>query len=340
MSNHPARRAPSGAELAEGVLAGQRAMLARAITLVESRAPHHAAQAAELVQALIPHSGGAIRVGITGAPGVGKSTLIETLGMQLVEQGRRVAVLTVDPSSSRTHGSILGDKTRMERLGRHPAAYIRPSASGGALGGVGRATRETILVCEAAGFDVVIVETVGVGQSEISVRSMVDFFLLLLLAGAGDELQAIKRGVVELADALAVTKADGENRARALAARADYLRALRTLGGAAGAWRPPVLAISALSGEGVDTIWQTVQSFVRATRANGQFEAQRREQARNWMHALVREALEQRFYRTPAVAAALGAIERAVVAQQISAAAAAEQLLSHFDASYQQQGQP
>jgi LAO/AO transport system kinase len=317
----------------QGVFAGDRAVLAQAITLVESSAPQHVAQAQAVLQELLPHSGRSIRVGITGVPGVGKSTLIETLGMLLVEQGQHVAVLTVDPSSSVTRGSILGDKTRMARLSQHPAAFIRPSPTGGTLGGVGRKTRESIVVCEAAGFEVVLVETVGIGQSEIAVRSMVDFFVLLLLAGAGDELQAIKRGVVELADVLAVTKADGDNRARAQAALADYRRALSAREPVDRTGPTRIQGCSARTGEGLRTIWETLRALEAAARASGAFEQQRREQARSWMHALIREALEQRFYQAHAVASTLQAIEAAVVEQRLTAGAAADQLLTMFDNS-------
>src|SRR5581483_2203458 len=227
-----------------GVLCGNRAMLARSITLIESNAPAHMVLAEQVVQQLLPHAGNSIRVGITGVPGVGKSTFIETLGCLLCRHGKRVAVLTVDPSSTLTHGSILADKTRMEMLSREANCFIRPSPSGGALGGVTRKSRETILICEAAGFDVVLVETVGVGQSETTVRSMVDFFLVLMLAGAGDELQGIKKGVIELADALLITKADGDNKQRAEAARIEFSRVIHYLNTPTAGWHPPVLTCS------------------------------------------------------------------------------------------------
>ena len=320
-----------------GVRRGERAILARTITLVESDAPQHQAQAQDVLAALLPYSGNAIRIGITGVPGVGKSTLIEAFGLMLVEQGHQVAVLAVDPSSNRSHGSILGDKTRMAALSRHPQAYIRPSATRGALGGVARKTREAMLVCEAAGFDVIVVETVGVGQSETAVRAMVDVFVLLLLAGAGDELQAIKKGVVEMADLLVVTKADGDNLARARRARADYLSALRALAPQHG-WRPPVLTCSAQTGAGIDAIWSTITAFEAQARASGRFEAQRSEQARNWMHTLIRDALERRFYGTPAVATQLAELERSVAEQTLTPDAAARHLLATFDAARQKQG--
>ena len=255
-AERPTRRPLSEDEYVNGVLAGDRAVLARAITLIESNAPAHLAQSQAVLRRLLPHSGRAIRLGITGVPGAGKSTLIEALGMKLIADGHRLGVLAIDPTSSLTGGSILGDKTRMEELSRRPEAFIRPSPAGGVLGGVARKTRETMLVCEAAGFDVIIVETVGAGQNEITVRSMVDFFLLVLIPGAGDELQGIKKGVVELADAIAINKADGDNRIRAEAARAEYNRALHYLT-PAGDWRPRAYTCSAVSGEGIEDVSYT-----------------------------------------------------------------------------------
>ena len=312
----------------QGVLANDRAMLGRAITLVESEAERHMAQAQAMLQELLPHSGRSIRIGITGVPGVGKSTFIERFGVYLIEQGHRVAVLAIDPSSSLSRGSILGDKTRMEELTRLPQAFIRPSPTGGTLGGVARKTRESIVVCEAAGFDIILVETVGVGQSEIAARSMVDLFLLLLITGAGDELQALKKGIVEIADALIITKADGENRTRAIAARADYLRALRYLAPVTNDWKPQVLTCSALSGEGMPEILALIKQFVEKMRANGQFDERRKKQALSWLHTLISEALKRRFYGNEAVKAQLQQTEQAVLNQQLSPGIAAEQLLA------------
>ncbi len=296
-SHRPVRRrkAEKGADLAAAIRAGDRGALARGITLIESRAAAHRAEADDLLHRLTPHAGGAVRVGITGAPGAGKSTFIDALGIQLCEAGRRVAVLSVDPSSPVTRGSILGDKTRMERLSRHPLAFIRPSPSGGELGGVARRTRETIVLCEAAGFDVVLVETVGVGQSEVLVRGMVDCFLVLLLAGAGDELQGIKKGILELADILTVNKADGDNRTRAEAARREFGRALHYLAPADGAWQPPVLACSAATGDGIAAVWAEVEKFMTQGRERGEFTARRQSQALAWLDALVTEGLREAY---------------------------------------------
>lgn len=331
VSHHHRRRSVPVGELAEGVLSGDRVMLARAITLVESNAPAHFEQAQELLTRILPRTGGALRVGITGVPGAGKSTLIEALGMTLVGEGKKLAVTAVDPSSILTGGSILGDKTRMEQLAAHPGAFIRPSPSGGALGGVARKTRETILLFEAAGYDVVFVETVGVGQSEVTVRSMVDFFLLVLAPGAGDELQGIKKGVVELADAVLINKADGASRNLALLSRADYERALHYIQPSTDGWMTPALAASATTGEGLPELWVTVQSFLEHTRTRGFFEQRRRDQERSWMRAMVEEQLKERFFSHPRIQALLPELEQAVVEGRLPAASAATRLLKAFD---------
>jgi LAO/AO transport system kinase len=303
-------------------------VIARAITLVESNAPAHQALAQELLAKLLPHTGGARRVGITGIPGAGKSTFIEALGCDLIARGCRLAVLAIDPSSSVSGGSILADKIRMEKLSRLPGAFIRPSPSGGSLGGVTRKTREAILVCEAAGFDVVIVETVGVGQNEIAVRSMVDFFLVLMIAGAGDEMQGIKKGVIEIADTLVINKADGDNRARATLAQAEMKRVLRYLHPATAGWATQALLASALTGEGVADVWHVTEEFFKTARASGELERRRRAQAVEWMHALIGESLRTRFYSSPAVRARLESVEHSVATGRQPALAAAVDLLT------------
>lgn len=335
----PAQRpAPSRArrlkveEYVAGVRRGDRALLARAITLIESAAPAHQATAQAVLRQLLPHTGKARRVGITGAPGVGKSTFIDAFGSYLCRQGWRVAVLAVDPSSNRAGGSILGDKTRMEQLCREPNAFIRPSPSGRTLGGVARKTRETLLLCEAAGFDVVLVETVGVGQSEVAVRSMVDFFLLLLQPGAGDELQGIKKGIVENADAVLVTKADGALRQRAEQTRQEYATALHYLAPATPPWKTPVAACSALTGEGIPAVWEMMQNFYQLLEPPGILHRLRQEQSRQWLEDLIREELEARFYRLPGIAAARARLEAALLRGELTAPQAAQELLALAEA--------
>ncbi|AOS44865.1 putative GTPase [Lacunisphaera limnophila] len=322
----PGGGAPDLTALVPQLLAGERAALARAITLVESRAPRHRPAAETLLEAVAGRAGRSLRVGITGVPGAGKSTFIEALGMQLCEAGRRVAVLSVDPSSPVTGGSILGDKTRMERLARHPAAYIRPSPSGCELGGVARRTRETISLCEAAGFDTVLVETVGVGQSEVVVRGMVDCFVVLMIAGAGDELQGMKKGILELADVLVVNKADGENKLRAEAARMEFAQALHYLTGEQGAWQTPVLTCSAQTGEGVGAVWAAVEGYATAATGRGEFAARRRAQELAWLETLVEEGLRARLLASPAVQAVQAEVIAQVSAGTLSPAAGARRL--------------
>ncbi|HSO67184.1 MAG TPA: methylmalonyl Co-A mutase-associated GTPase MeaB, partial [Desulfatirhabdiaceae bacterium] len=283
----------------DGVVTGNRRMLAKTITLIESSRPDHQSLAGHILNMLLPHTGKAVRLGISGVPGVGKSTFIESLGMLLTQGGLKVAVLAVDPSSTRSGGSILADKTRMERLAVEPNAFIRPSPSGGTLGGVARKTRETMLACEAAGYDVIIVETVGVGQSEITVASMVDFFLVLMLAGAGDEIQGIKKGILEMADAVAINKADGDNLEKACQARRDYESAIRLLTPVSPTWRPVVLTCSAMEMTGIEDIWQTVLDHRSRMEISGELQLNRKKQALSWMWSLIEEGLKDRFHRNP-----------------------------------------
>ena len=289
------RRPPDIDALAEGVRTGDRAKLARAITLIESCAPKHAPYARELMERLLPESGGAMRVGLTGTPGAGKSTFIEALGLVLCRRGHKVAVLAVDPSSSVTGGSILGDKTRMEELSREPNAFIRPSPSGKSLGGVAARTREALLLCEAAGYDVALVETVGVGQGETAVRTMTDFFLLLQIAGGGDELQGIKKGVIELADAIVVNKADGENKPRAERACGEYARVFHFLHPFTPGWKPKALTCSALEQTGIEEVWALVERFREEMTESGVFAERRRAQNVDWFQSLLRQAVMERF---------------------------------------------
>jgi LAO/AO transport system kinase len=317
-------------DLVAGVRAGDRGVLARAITLAESTLPKHQALAADVLTDLMPHTGGAVRVGITGVPGVGKSTFIEELGTRLTGEGLRVAVLAIDPTSSRTGGSILGDKTRMTRLSNDARAFVRPSPTSGTLGGVAARTREAMLLCEAASFDVVLVETVGVGQSETVVAGMTDFFCVLMLAGAGDELQGIKRGLMELADLIAVNKADGDNAARAQRAAHDYRAAVHTLHPHDADWIPPVLTCSAIEGGGVDEIWRAVTRHRTQRLASGALEARRRGQRLRWMWDLVDDRLLQVLRTNSAVAAALPGTEAAVRAGTLAPTTAARQLIAAF----------
>ncbi len=320
--------------LANDVRAGGRRALAKAITLVESTRADHREQTQQLLGVLLPHTGTAARMGITGVPGVGKSTFIEAFGLHLIGLGKRVAVLAVDPSSARSGGSILGDKTRMARLSVAPEAFIRPSPSGGSLGGVARRTREAMLVCEAAGYDVVIVETVGVGQSEMTVASMVDFFLVLMLPGAGDELQGIKKGIIEIADALAVNKCDGDNVARATQAAAEYRAALRLFRHTSANWDPPVLTVSALEARGMDTVWSTVVEHREKLGASGELGLKRREQQQAWLWSMLRDGLERQFLARADVRRLLPELEAAVGDGRLTATAAAERLLMLADPSH------
>jgi GTPase len=326
---HPPPPPPADiASLICGVRAGGRAALARAITLVESKRADHQRSARLLVQSLLPHTGAARRVGVTGVPGVGKSTVIDALGSHLTGLGHKVAVLAVDPSSARTGGSILADKTRMARLAVDPRAFIRPSPTAGTLGGVAARTRETMLLCEAAGYDVILVETVGTGQSETAVADMTDFFLALMLPGAGDELQGLKKGLVELADMIAINKADGDNIDRARVAAAEYGAALHILTPRFAEWQPPVVTCSALTGAGIAQLWEHVLDHHRRLSASGAFAAQRREQQVKWMWAMVEERLHGRLATDPKLRTRLPELERAVAAGALSPALAAGEIVA------------
>jgi LAO/AO transport system kinase len=310
----------------EALLSGDRAALARAITLVESKRADHRLAARALLDAAMLHTGGAVRVGVTGVPGVGKSTLIDALGSDLTAKGHRVAVLAVDPSSTRTGGSILGDKTRMPRLAANASAFVRPSPSSGTLGGVAAKTRETMLLCEAAGFDVILVETVGVGQSETAVADLTDFFLVLMLPGAGDELQGIKKGVLELADMIAVNKADGDGAARAAAAAAEYRGALQILSAPSAEWSPPVITVSGLAHQGLDTLWGHVLDHRARLTGSGALAAKRRAQDVRWMWALVEERLQARLRADPKQRDRVKRIEQAAAHGEISPTAGADEI--------------
>ncbi len=322
---HAARDVPVE-DLAAKILAGDRSTLARAITLVESKKPEHQAKARALVQALLPHTGRAHRVGITGVPGVGKSTTIDQLGANLTAAGHKVAVLAVDPSSTRTGGSILGDKTRMEKLAVDRNAFIRPSPSSGTLGGVAAKTRETMLLCEAAGFDVILVETVGVGQSETTVAGMVDFFLVLMLPGAGDELQGIKKGVLEIADMIAVNKSDGDNATRARHAASEYRAALNIMAAKSPTWTPPVVLISGLANQGLDAMWEQVEIHRTKLETTGEFAERRRVQQVSWMWSMLEDRLMQALKHNPKVAHRLHDLEGGVREGKVSASIAVDEI--------------
>jgi len=324
------RRVLKAEDYIEGILRGNRTLLARGITLIESNKAEHTALAQEVLTGVMEQTGCSLRVGITGVPGVGKSTFIEALGTRLCREGKKVAVLAVDPSSSVSGGSVLGDKTRMEQLSREPNAFIRPSPAGGNLGGVGRKSRETVLLCEAAGFDILMVETVGVGQSEIEVHSMVDCFVLLMLAGAGDELQGIKRGIVELADLVMVTKADGDNLLRARTARGELERVLHVLSHEAPDWQVPALLVSVKEEKTLKVCWEVLMGFCAKGKENGYFEERRRRQILNWVRFLCQEELRLSFERDPQVSAVRGSIEKDVVSGKMPHLLAVQQLLQNF----------
>lgn len=314
----------------QGILAGDRTVLGRAITLIESQLYADQSLREDVISQVLPHTGKSIRVGITGVPGVGKSSFIEKFGLHLVEKGRSLAVLAIDPSSQRTKGSILGDKTRMELLAHHPNAFVRPSPTGATLGGVAQRTRETMFLCEAAGFDVVLIETVGVGQSETTVRDMVDFFLLLLLPNAGDELQGIKKGIMEMADALVIHKADKANKAYVNHAMLDYQNALHLFPTRENNWYPPVLTCSSLEHTGHAEIWQVIETFVQQTQSSGWWDRTRKSQKSAWIHQYLQEYLIQQFLQQPGMTERLAAAEADVLADRLTAPQAIRQLVSSF----------
>ena len=321
---------PSVSAFVEGILSGNRVLLSQAITLIESTRSDHQDLAQQIIEKCLPHSGKSIRIGITGTPGVGKSTFIESFGMHITQEDKNVAVLAIDPTSQVSKGSILGDKTRMMHLSMNEKAFIRPSPAGDSLGGVARKTRESIILCEAAGFEVIIVETVGVGQSETAVHSMTDFFLLLLLPGAGDELQGIKRGIVEMADLVAVNKADGEREMMAKQAKAFYINALHLFPPKENQWIPQVVTCSALSKLGIADIWQLILDYQRFTQANNFFYDNRKAQSTYWLHDTIEQSLKKQFYQDPSVQSRLKAIEQQVLEGKISSFKGAEELLKTF----------
>lgn len=317
-------------EFVEGILRGDTSILSQAVTLVESSRHEHQQQAQEIIEKCLPHTGQSIRVGITGVPGAGKSTSIDAFGMHMVRRGHKLAVLAIDPSSERSKGSILGDKTRMELLSRERNAFIRPSPTAGSLGGVARKTRETIILCEAAGFDTVFVETVGVGQSETAVHSMVDFFLLIQLAGTGDELQGIKRGIMEMADGIVINKADGDNIERAKMAAGHFRNALHLFPPTASGWFPKVLTYSGYYNLGIEEVWNMIEEYMAFTKANGYFDQKRNEQAKYWMYESIHDMLNDAFYHHPHVEERLPVIERQVLNNEISSFVAAREMMDLF----------
>jgi LAO/AO transport system kinase len=324
------RKQPSAQELIDGILNGDKTALSRAITLVESTNPEHLEKANAIIQACLPHANKSIRIGITGVPGVGKSTFIEAFGKHLTDLGKKVAVLAVDPSSTISHGSILGDKTRMEELVKDENAFIRPSASGETLGGVARKTRETIILCEACGFDTIIIETVGVGQSETAVHSMVDFFLLLKISGAGDELQGIKRGIMEMADAIVINKADGDNINRAKLAKAEFNRALHLFPAKKSGWIPTAATCSSYTKDGINDVWNTISDYFELVKSNHYFEEKRKDQNQFWMMETINEQLKSNFYNHPEIIKLLETNKKAVQNDEISPFAAAMILLDKY----------
>ncbi len=324
------RRKLSTDEYVEGILEGNITILSQAITLVESANPQHYAQAQEIIEACLPHSGNSIRVGITGVPGAGKSSFIEAVGNMITSMRHKLAVLAIDPSSERSGGSILGDKTRMESISTNPDVFIRPSPSAGSLGGVARKTREIIVLCEAAGFDIIFIETVGVGQSETAVHSMVDMFMMLQISGAGDELQGIKRGIMEMADMMVVTKADGENKVKADVARSQYQSAMRLFPMPESQCRPTAYTCSSVEKSGLEEVWKGVEEFIEKTKGNGYFLSNRHRQLKYWMYETINETLKSDFYLNEKIEAIIGDYEKRVLDTKISSFVAAKELLDRY----------
>jgi LAO/AO transport system kinase len=314
----------------KGILDGNRVILSRAVTLIESTKAEHQQMAQEIIVRCLPHAGRSIRVGITGVPGAGKSTFIEAMGKHITSQGGKLAVLAIDPSSERSKGSILGDKTRMEELASDPNAYIRPSPSAGSLGGVARKTRETVVLCEAAGFDTIFIETVGVGQSETAVHSMVDFFLLIQIAGAGDELQGIKRGIMEMADGIVINKADGNNIEKAMLAQAQFKNALHLFPAPPSGWEPQVLTCSSLNKDGIDAVWEMITSYCTFANGNRYFDERRNQQSKYWMYESINETLKNSFFQQPLIKAKLREMEGLVLEEKVSSFVAANNLLDIY----------
>ncbi|MDD3079142.1 MAG: methylmalonyl Co-A mutase-associated GTPase MeaB [Paludibacter sp.] len=324
------RRQYTASEFVDGILAGDISMLSQAVTLVESSLPEHQTVAQEVIEKCLPHAGNSVRLGITGVPGAGKSTFIEALGMHLVRSGHKLAVLAIDPSSERSKGSILGDKTRMEELSVAKSAFIRPSPSAGSLGGVARKTRESIVLCEAAGFDTIFVETVGVGQSEIAVHSMVDFFLLIQLAGTGDELQGIKRGIMEMADGITINKCDGTNIDKAKVAKTQFQNALHLFPPHESGWEPQVVTCSSVEYTGIDDVWKMVEDYVTFVKQNQYFDIKRNSQSKYWMYESINEQLKNSFYLNPDIKNLLKSYEEKVLSNELSSFIAAKQLLDKY----------
>jgi len=337
MENYKPKSRLTAQEYIKGILKGDRVLLSRAITMIESNLESDKVIAKEIVQAILPKSGNSFRIGITGVPGVGKSTFIEVFGLHLIKQGYKVAILSIDPSSQRSKGSILGDKTRMEELANLEEAYIRPSASGDTLGGVANKTGETMLLCEAAGYDIILIETVGVGQSETAVHAMTDFFLLLMLAGAGDELQGIKKGIMEMADMVVINKADGDNVRKSQIARSQYQNALHIFPQSESGWSPVVNTASAIKNIGIDKVWDEITAYKKLVMENGYFHQNRNLQQVQWMYNNINEELKRLFYGSKDIASQLSMLEKEIISAKISPVKAAQKIIEAFKKSFQSQ---